>query len=115
MTSPQTQQTPTSQPVLQTFQDYIQHLQEWEKDLIQNIDFQHDKEDIIQTMESNAPLYFVSGGRESDRLGYFEWAQRTCKRKSKPHGTSQNRKHNDSINDVLPTLLLHASQDRTKR
>eukprot|EP00957_Ditylum_brightwellii_P081520 6201960-Ditylum_brightwellii.AAC.1 len=63
--------TEETQPAM--FMELLNHLPEWEREILQSIEYHFDEEGIVHILKSNNKLYFVSNGGESDRLGYFSW------------------------------------------
>eukprot|EP00957_Ditylum_brightwellii_P185392 14117060-Ditylum_brightwellii.AAC.1 len=72
---PATGHTVQSQPSLTPafFQQYCAQLQPWEHQLLLNVEFLVDQEDIDDILQEDTSLYLVTDGGAVDGAGYFGW------------------------------------------
>eukprot|EP00957_Ditylum_brightwellii_P056667 4294955-Ditylum_brightwellii.AAC.1 len=52
-----------------TFMELLNYLPEWEREMLQSVEYHFSKEDIVHILKSNNKLYFVFDVGESDGLG----------------------------------------------
>eukprot|EP00957_Ditylum_brightwellii_P045033 3416336-Ditylum_brightwellii.AAC.1 len=56
-----------------TFDTYEKTLQKWEQELMQDVNYVLDKEDLHNLLEENTPTYLVTDGGVKDSIGYYGW------------------------------------------
>eukprot|EP00957_Ditylum_brightwellii_P123616 9424661-Ditylum_brightwellii.AAC.1 len=62
---------PTTPPT--TFSEYIETLEQWEKDVLMGHKILVEEEDLISVLKGDIKVCLVSSGGEVDGLGYFGW------------------------------------------
>eukprot|EP00957_Ditylum_brightwellii_P180661 13762232-Ditylum_brightwellii.AAC.1 len=62
---------PTTPPTM--FNEYIETLEQWERDLLTGHQLLVEEEDLVSILKEDLKVFLVSDGGEVDGLGYFGW------------------------------------------
>eukprot|EP00957_Ditylum_brightwellii_P148607 11314322-Ditylum_brightwellii.AAC.1 len=66
---------PTTPPTM--FNEYIETLKQWERDLLTGHQILVEEEDLISVLKDEIKVFLVSDGGEVDGLSYFGWVMGT--------------------------------------
>eukprot|EP00957_Ditylum_brightwellii_P191883 14607550-Ditylum_brightwellii.AAC.1 len=86
--------SPSMTPEFTTFKEYINALLQWTHDLLCNINFIDDEEELCLFLQGIEHMYFVTEGSETEGTGYFGWvAAATCDNLVENNGHSSSAQY----------------------